>query len=102
RPFSAAPGLTTHAYLWTPPGGPNVLVYAPGDDADLDEIGGLGGVDHHYLSHRDEAGPARWRSSPTSSGRASTCPPPSAPPSPGPPAPTRCPSAARSTPRASR
>jgi hydroxyacylglutathione hydrolase len=51
------PGLTTHAYLWT--GGPdgNVLFYGPQTDADFDDIASLGGVAHHYLSHRDEAGP---------------------------------------------
>jgi glyoxylase-like metal-dependent hydrolase (beta-lactamase superfamily II) len=51
------PGLTTHAYLWT--GGPNgnVLFYGAQTDADFDDIERLGGVAHHYLSHRDEAGP---------------------------------------------
>lgn len=51
------PGLTTHAYLWT--GGPdgNVLFYGTQSDADFDELEALGGVAHHYLSHRDEAGP---------------------------------------------
>lgn len=51
------PGLTTHAYLWT--GGPdgNVLFYGTQTDADFDELDSLGGVAHHYLSHRDEAGP---------------------------------------------
>ncbi|HEV7421466.1 MAG TPA: MBL fold metallo-hydrolase [Mycobacterium sp.] len=51
------PGLTTHAYLWT--GGPdgNVLFYGTQTDADFDELEALGGVAHHYLSHRDEAGP---------------------------------------------
>jgi glyoxylase-like metal-dependent hydrolase (beta-lactamase superfamily II) len=51
------PGLTTHAYLWT--GGPdgNVLFYGTQTDADFDDIEALGGVAHHYLSHRDEAGP---------------------------------------------
>jgi glyoxylase-like metal-dependent hydrolase (beta-lactamase superfamily II) len=54
---SPFPGLTTHAYLWT--GGPagNVLFYAPQTDAEFDDIDALGGVDQHYLSHRDEAGP---------------------------------------------
>jgi len=55
---SPFPGLTTHAYLWTPPSGANVLFYAPGGDEDFDELDRLGGVAHHYLSHRDEAGPA--------------------------------------------
>jgi hypothetical protein len=51
------PGLTTHAYLWTPPAGDAVLFYAPGSDADFDAVEALGGVGHQYLSHRDEAGP---------------------------------------------
>lgn len=57
RVDSPFPGLTTHAYLWT--GGPdgNVLIYGTLTDADFDEIESLGGVAHHYLSHRDEAGP---------------------------------------------
>lgn len=58
RPYSPFPGLTTHAYLWTPPGGSNVLFYAPGTDDDFEQMEGLGGVAHQYLSHRDEAGPA--------------------------------------------
>lgn len=54
---SPFPGLTTHAYLWT--GGPegNVLFYSTMTDAEHDHIAELGGVAHHYLSHRDEAGP---------------------------------------------
>lgn len=57
RVDSPFPGLTTHAYLWT--GGPdgNVLFYGTQTDADFDEFEALGGVAHHYLSHRDEAGP---------------------------------------------
>jgi glyoxylase-like metal-dependent hydrolase (beta-lactamase superfamily II) len=57
RTDSPFPGLTTHAYLWT--GGPdgNVLFYGTQTDADFDDIERLGGVAHHYLSHRDEAGP---------------------------------------------
>lgn len=57
RVDSPFPGLTTHAYLWT--GGPdgNVLLYGTLTDADFDEIEAKGGVAHHYLSHRDEAGP---------------------------------------------
>ena len=55
------PGLTTHAYLWT--GGPdgNVLFYGPQTDADFDALDALGGVAHHYLSHRDEASPMLTR-----------------------------------------
>ena len=52
--YSPFPGLTTHAYLWTPA---NVLFYSVGTDGDFDELAGLGGVNHQYLSHRDEAGP---------------------------------------------
>jgi hypothetical protein len=60
------PGLTTHAYLWTPsgagPGGPagpagNVLFYNTAGDDDLEEIARLGGVAHQYLSHQDEVAP---------------------------------------------
>lgn len=58
RPYSPFPGLTTHAYLWTPSSGSNVLFYSPGSDDEFDELEDLGGVGHQYLSHRDEAGPA--------------------------------------------
>lgn len=54
RTDSPFPGLTTHAYLWTPAG---VLFYSPATDADFDALDTLGGVTHQYLSHRDEAGP---------------------------------------------
>lgn len=54
KPF---PGLTTHAYLWTPPSGDNVLFYSTVTDHDFDEIEELGGIARHYLSHHDEAGP---------------------------------------------
>jgi glyoxylase-like metal-dependent hydrolase (beta-lactamase superfamily II) len=54
RTDSPFPGLTTHAYLWTPA---NVLFYSTATDADFDALAGLGGVNDHYLSHRDEAGP---------------------------------------------
>jgi glyoxylase-like metal-dependent hydrolase (beta-lactamase superfamily II) len=57
RSYSPFPGLHTHAYLWTPNHGENVLFYSPGDDTDLDAIAELGGVARQYLSHRDEAGP---------------------------------------------
>lgn len=50
------PGLTTHAYLWTP-GGPNALFYCPAGDVDFAALDSLGGVDDQYLSHQDEAGP---------------------------------------------
>lgn len=52
-----APGLTTHAYLWRPPDGGNVLFYNTGSGADLDEIEQLGGVADQYLSHQDEVAP---------------------------------------------
>ena len=51
------PGLTTHAYLWTGGADGNVLFYGTQTDADFDQLEALGGVAHHYLSHRDEAGP---------------------------------------------
>jgi hydroxyacylglutathione hydrolase len=50
---SPFPGLTTHAYLWTPG---NVLFYSMAGDADFEAIAELGGVADQYLSHRDEAG----------------------------------------------
>lgn len=56
--YSPLPGLKTHAYLWTPPSGDNVLFYSTGGDDDFDEIEQLGGAADQYLSHRDEAGPA--------------------------------------------
>jgi len=55
--YSPFPGLTTHAYLWTPTHGENVLFYSPGAEHDFDAITDLGGVARQYLSHRDEAGP---------------------------------------------
>src|SRR5690348_5168259 len=57
-PDSPFPGLTTHAYLWLLPGGPNVLFYATADTAEFATMEQLGGVGHQYLSHRDEAGPS--------------------------------------------
>lgn len=51
------PGLTTHAYLWTPSGRGNVLFYNTAGDDDLEEMARLGGVDHQYLSHQDEVAP---------------------------------------------
>lgn len=58
---SPFPGLTTHAYLWTPAGGRNVLFYSTVGDADFDEIERRGGIAHQYLSHHDEAGPTLRR-----------------------------------------
>jgi hydroxyacylglutathione hydrolase len=57
RADAPAPGLTTHAYLWTPSGAGNVLLYNTAGDDDLDEIARLGGVAHQYLSHQDEVAP---------------------------------------------
>lgn len=54
RTDSPFPGLTTHAYLWTPA---NILFYSPATDAQFEELAELGGVNDQYLSHRDEAGP---------------------------------------------
>jgi hydroxyacylglutathione hydrolase len=51
---SPFPGLTTHAYLWTPS---NALFYSMAGDVDFEAIADLGGVADQYLSHRDEAGP---------------------------------------------
>lgn len=56
RTDSPFPGLTTHAYLWKA-NGHNVLFYCPATDADFAALEALGGVDHQYLSHQDEAGP---------------------------------------------
>ena len=58
---SPFPGLTTHAYLWTPASGRNVLFYSTVSEADFPEIEGMGGVADQYLSHRDEAGPMLGR-----------------------------------------
>ncbi|CAM3783052.1 MBL fold metallo-hydrolase [Tsukamurella ocularis] len=55
--YSPFPGLTTHAYLWTPPTGGTVLFYSPGDAANFDALAEHGGIAHQYLSHQDEAGP---------------------------------------------
>ncbi|MGV0746283.1 MBL fold metallo-hydrolase [Mycolicibacterium sp. XJ870] len=60
RTDSPFPGLTTHAYLWKADGhrpSSNALFYCPASDADFAAIESLGGVDDHYLSHQDEAGP---------------------------------------------
>jgi hydroxyacylglutathione hydrolase len=54
RTDSPFPGLTTHAYLWTPS---NALFYSTATDSDFEAIAELGGVADQYLSHRDEAGP---------------------------------------------
>jgi hydroxyacylglutathione hydrolase len=56
-PDAPFPGLTTHAYLWTPPDAGNVLFYNTAGDDEIDEIARLGGVDHQYLSHQDEVAP---------------------------------------------
>jgi glyoxylase-like metal-dependent hydrolase (beta-lactamase superfamily II) len=54
RTDSPFPGLTTHAFLWTPR---NALFYSTATDADFPELEKLGGISDQYLSHRDEAGP---------------------------------------------
>lgn len=49
------PGLTTHSYLLTRPGG-NLLFY---NTSNIDEIGNLsdlGGVAYQFISHQDEIG----------------------------------------------
>lgn len=52
-----APGLSTHAYLWTAPGG-NVLFYNTTLEPELDRMAELGGVASQYLSHQDEIAPS--------------------------------------------
>ena len=49
--------LNTHAYFLRRPEG-NVLFYNTGNDGDLEEIAGLGGLQFQLLSHRDESGPS--------------------------------------------
>jgi hydroxyacylglutathione hydrolase len=51
------PGLTTHAYVWTPSGAGNVVFYNTAGDDDLEDIARLGGAAHQYLSHHDEVAP---------------------------------------------
>lgn len=55
--FVVPEGPRTHAYLWTPPSGRNILFYSPGTDEDFERLRELGGVARQYLSHQDEAGP---------------------------------------------
>lgn len=55
------PGLNTHAYLWTPRYGDNVLFYSVAGESEFAALDRLGGVGHQYLSHRDEAGPMLGR-----------------------------------------
>lgn len=55
-----APGLTTHAYLLVREDG-NVLFYNTGHAHELEAMAELGGVDRHYLSHRDELGESLLR-----------------------------------------
>jgi hydroxyacylglutathione hydrolase len=52
------PGLTTHAYVLATPEDGNVLLYGTTHEHELDAIAALGGLDRHYLSHRDEAAPS--------------------------------------------
>lgn len=58
EPEHPAPGLSTHAYLWTPPAGGNVLFYNTTHAHELDHMAELGGVAHQYLSHQDEIAPS--------------------------------------------
>lgn len=53
-----APGLTTHAYVLVTPDAGNVLLYNVTAEHELDAIADLGGLDRHYLSHRDEVAPS--------------------------------------------
>lgn len=57
REFVVPGGPRSHAYLWTPTTGQNVLFYSPGNDQDFGHLEQLGGVTRQYLSHQDEAGP---------------------------------------------
>lgn len=57
-PEYPAPGLSTHAYLWTPTGRGNVLFYNTTHAHELDHMAELGGVAHQYLSHQDEIAPS--------------------------------------------
>jgi hydroxyacylglutathione hydrolase len=52
------PGLSTHAYLWTPPSGRNALFYNTTHAHELDRMAELGGVARQYLSHEDEVAPS--------------------------------------------
>lgn len=52
-----APGLSTHAYLFTREGG-NILFYNTGLPDEIEAMAPLGGVLRQYLSHRDELGPS--------------------------------------------
>jgi hydroxyacylglutathione hydrolase len=54
EPERSGDGPTTHAYLWTPASGPNVLFYNVGTGAELEAIEHRGGIAHQYLSHQDE------------------------------------------------
>lgn len=52
-----APGLSTHAYIWTSSGG-NVLFYNTSLASEIEAMAELGGVQHQYLSHQDEVAPS--------------------------------------------
>ena len=52
--------LNSHAYFLTRPDG-NVLFYNTGDEGDLAQIEGLGGIRYQLLTHRDEAAPSLKR-----------------------------------------
>ncbi|ASU85933.1 MBL fold metallo-hydrolase [Nocardiopsis gilva YIM 90087] len=57
EPEFPAPGLSTHAYLWTATGG-NVLFYNTTLEHEIDAMAQLGGVARQYLSHQDEIAPS--------------------------------------------
>ncbi|MEB3370255.1 MBL fold metallo-hydrolase [Saccharopolyspora mangrovi] len=52
-----APGLSTHAYVWTSSSG-NVLFYNTSLESEIEAMAELGGVRHQYLSHQDEIAPS--------------------------------------------
>ncbi len=52
-----APGLSTHAYLWTASSG-NVLFYNTTLEHEIDNMAEIGGVARQYLSHQDEIAPS--------------------------------------------
>ncbi|WP_460960041.1 MBL fold metallo-hydrolase [Parasphingorhabdus pacifica] len=52
-----APGLSTHAYLWTTPRG-NVLFYNTTLEPEIARLAEPGGVTAQYLSHQDEIAPS--------------------------------------------
>ncbi|GAA2001353.1 MBL fold metallo-hydrolase [Nocardiopsis rhodophaea] len=57
EPEFPAPGLSTHAYLWTA-SSRNVLFYNTTLEQEIDAMAELGGVARQYLSHQDEIAPS--------------------------------------------